>query len=615
VRWSWLIPRLIIVALIWSVFAFGLDPWLRYTAVESTQAITGAKADIGAVTTGLFPPTFNLGKVALASVSSPGTNLIEFDKMQFRLQGQSLLQKTFVVEEAELTGVRFGTIRNDDGQLEILSDPDPDPDPPTWLEEKLQNIGDEWLDQLAVDVREQLDPNTLKTWRTGQALSIKWEQKIETLQHESNSIKPKVDRLQQQLDAAKTMRSVQQVQEYLQLAGEGEQLLRQTNQIQQRIQRLVPEVQQDFLRLDQARRHDQEQVVQKIRQLKPNPSRITESLVGPQMYRQLNEVLAWMEFSSNYQKKLRKQTRVVRYRGEDVQFQLRNATPRFLCRRMKLSGELFLDRQLMPFHALLTGVSSDPVLLDQPMVFHLSTAGDKPLQLAIRHDATTDVPRTHVIAKFHQSQPQSLRAGKSAGAVLTARLADLKWSARLLLMGSNINGQIQLDSNLNRVEFTSATISPIMQNAITDVLQNSKTVDATIQITGNVQTPTVEIKSSLGERIATGLQPVFTNQAQQAKTLLSAKVAELAKEQKQRLSIKLNDRYQRLVADHKARLQQINGARQLLVSLQSGQASATTLFRQVSGNGILSSNKENQIHRQVEQSQKLLQGFVGEIFR
>jgi len=613
VRWTWLIPRLILVALIWSAFVFGLDPWLRSTAVESTQAITGAKVDIGTFTTELFPPVLNIRNVALASASSPGTNLVEFDDLQFRLGGQSLLRKSFVVEEAELTGVRFGTIRNDDGQLDVV--PEPDPGPPSWLAEKLQNIGDEWLDQLALDVREQLDPNTLETWRTGQALSVKWEQEIETLQHESESFKPRVDRLQQRMDAAKKIRSIEQVQEYLQLASEGEQLLRQANQMQQRIQGLVPEVQQDLLTLDQARKNDQEQVVQKIRQLKPNPRRITESLIGPEMYRQLDEVLSWMEFGSNYQKELRKQTRVVRYRGEDVGFPLLNPTPRFLCRRMKLSGELSLDQQLMPFHALLTGVSSDPVLLGQPTEFLLKTAGEKPLQLAIRHDATTEFPRTDMIADFHQSQPKSLSVGKSDTAVLTARLTDLKWSAHLLLMGNNIDGQIQLNSNLQQVEFTSATISPIIRNAVTDVFHNIKTVDATIQIAGTVRAPTVEITSSFGEGIATGLQTVFANQAQQAKALLSAKVAELATEQKQRLSAELNSRYQELVADHKATLKKINGAQQLLVSLRSGQANPAELFRQVSGSGILSKKKEDRVLRQMEQSQKLLQGLGGGIFR
>ena len=524
-----------------------------------------------------------------------------------------MLRKFFVVEEAELTGIRFGTIRNDYGQLDVLSDTDPGQ--PFWLAEKLRNIDDEWLDQLTLDVREQLDPNTLETWRTSQALSVKWEQEIDTLQHESKSFKPKVDRLQKRMDVAKKMRSVKQVQEYLQLAGEGEQLLRQANQMQQRIQGLVPEVQQDLLTLDQARENDQELVVQKIRQLKPNPRRITESLIGPEIYRQLDQVLSWIEFGSNYQKELRKQTQVVRYRGEDVQFPLLNATPHFLCRRMKLSGELSLDQQLMPFHAFLTGVSSDPVLFGQPTEFRLKTAGDKPLQLAIRHNATTDFPRTNIIAEFHQAQPKSLSVGKSTGALLTAGLTDFKWSTQLLLMGRNIDGQIQLNSNLNQVEFTSATISPIMRNAVTDVFQNSKAVDATIQIAGTVKAPTVEITSSFGEGIATGLQTVFANHAQQSKAILSAKVAELATEQKQRLSAELNERYQKLVADHKAMLKQINGAQQLLVNLQSGQTNPADLFRQVSGAGILSRKKENRGLQQMEQSQKLLQELGGGIFR
>ncbi|MEO2032239.1 MAG: hypothetical protein ABGZ35_09145, partial [Planctomycetaceae bacterium] len=134
-RWTWLIPRLILMTLIWSAFAFGMDPWLRHTVIQTAQSATGAKADIGSFKTGLFPPLLHVSNVALASASSPGTNLVEFDELQCRLGGNPLLRKSFVIEEARLTGVRFGTVRNDDGQLELH--PAPEPQAPSWLTEKL----------------------------------------------------------------------------------------------------------------------------------------------------------------------------------------------------------------------------------------------------------------------------------------------------------------------------------------------------------------------------------------------------------------------------------------------------------------------------------------------
>ena len=71
-RWSYLIPRLMIVALIWAFFAFGFDPALRYGATETLQAVTGAKADVGEVVTEFFPPRVTVDSFALADRSKPG---------------------------------------------------------------------------------------------------------------------------------------------------------------------------------------------------------------------------------------------------------------------------------------------------------------------------------------------------------------------------------------------------------------------------------------------------------------------------------------------------------------------------------------------------------------
>jgi uncharacterized protein (TIGR03545 family) len=601
------------MTLIWSAFAFGMDPWLRHTVIQTAQSATGAKADISSFKTGLFPPLLHVSNVALASASSPGTNLVEFDELQCRLGGNPLLRKSFVIEEARLTGVRFGTVRNDDGQLELH--PAPEPQAPSWLTEKLSEVGDEWLEELIVDVREQLDPNTLETWRTGQELSEKWEQRMESLQQELKLLKPRVDLLEKRLDDAKQLRSVARVQQYLQLATDGEQLLREVNKLQSRIQGLVPEGQSDLKLLDQARQNDQQQIVRKIHQLRPNPRRITESFIGPEMYRQLHQALSWLQLGSNYHQEIRRQAEVVRHRGHDVEFPILNPTPRFLCRRMELSGELSIDQQLMPFHAVLSDVSSDPMLLGEPAVFRLSIAGEQPLRIAIRHDAATGIPQTDVIAELHQSEHRQLSVGNAKTAVFEAGLANSRWAARIRLSENNVNGTISLESDFVKASVTSQKMNPLMQSAVADVFRGVQSIDATIQIDGTVDAPELGIQSRFGDSIAAGLQTAFAHQAERMKAELTNRLAQMATEQKQRLSKELNSRYQELVADHSRTLQQVKQTQQLLASVRSGQADPRQLFRQVSESGILPNGKQEKVQRQLDQADKLLKGLGSGVFR
>lgn len=612
-RWTWIIPRLILVALIWSAFAFGLDPWLRHMAIMTAQSVTGAQADIATINTGLFPPVMTVSDVAFASAKSPGTNLIEFDKLECQLSGHALLRRSLVIEQAQLTGVRFETVRNDDGQLEEVSDPESQE--PSWLTEKLQDAGSQWLDDLVADTREQLDPNTLETWRTGQMLTVKWEERMRSLQDELNSFKPRADQLQQEMDRARELPSVERVQQYLKLAGDGERLVREAGQIQQKIKDVVPEATADLRTLDQARRNDQQMVVQKVRQLKPSPQRIAESLLGPDMYRQIHQAVSWLKAGASYHQQIRQQTKVVRHRGQAVEFPILNPVPGFLCRRMEISGELLLGQDLLPFHAILSDVTSDPVLLGQPTVFRLKTAGEEPLQVALRYDATSGSPTTDMVVDLHEIDPRLLTVGHEESAVLTAALSNLHWTAQLQVQGESLDGTIRVESRLTQANLASEQLSPLLQTAVTDVLSNLETVDGTVHVTGLLDNPDVQIHSRFSEQIADGLQLAYRKHADQIKAALASRVDQLANEQKQKLTRKLNDRYQSLVADHKATISKIQGTQRLLASVRSGQANPQELFRQVSGSGILSEKQEERVGKQLQQSNRLLRGLGNGLLR
>ena len=45
-RWSYIVTRGLVVACVWALFAFAFDPLVRFGAVQSAQAVVGAKVDV-----------------------------------------------------------------------------------------------------------------------------------------------------------------------------------------------------------------------------------------------------------------------------------------------------------------------------------------------------------------------------------------------------------------------------------------------------------------------------------------------------------------------------------------------------------------------------------------
>jgi uncharacterized protein (TIGR03545 family) len=607
-RWTYVIPRLIIVGLIWAFMAFGFDPLLRYSAVQSLQAVTGAKVDIGAVRTGFFPPRFSIDAAALASHRKPGLNMLQFDSMNFNLAGAPLLRKSYVVEEASVTGVRFATSRNDNGQLEVIRQSD-EPEAPSWLTEKLKNAGDEWLENFTEQAKGQLDPNLLESYRLGNQLYVKWDQRFTQMNGLLDQKKQQAKSIQEQMDRARKADTVQQIQLYLQLAQQADLLMRETRLMRNQVQGIVPEVRQDFARLDQARKNDQQQVVHRIQLLKPDTRRISESLMGDQMYLQLHQVLSWLQTARSYQEDLRKPAPPERQRGRDFEFVILEPTPKMLCRKMLISGELMVGSVPTPFEAVLTDVTSDPRILGKPSLLRATTAGERPFELLVQHDATKEISRTDLAAEYTDTTEQQLSAGKADGDRLTASLSNLHWMARMTLVENQVQGQITVSSDFGSPEFRvknefAAGLAGVAQQTLAGIQQ----VHATIQLDGPLQKPNASVTSDLGEQVAAGLDTAFADYLPQLQNLLAAKVSGYADEQRQKLATTFGGRHEQLLADNTRVLEGLDQIRQLVAAAKSGKADPRAVFQTVSESGVLSAKDQQKADKVMQKTNKVLDG-------
>ena len=606
-RWTYLISRLLIVGSVWAFVAFAMDPLLRYSSVQALQTATGARADLGQLRTSFFPPAVTLSNVALASARRPGWNLVEFKEMHLGLASSSLSRRRFVVEEGRLDGLRFDTPRSDDGQLEF--DPEPVSEEPSWMSEKLTELGSEWLTNMTDQVKSQLDPNTLETYRLGTEVYEKWDERFVEMTDRAKAMKPRVEQLRIQFEQASEGDTLQQIEQYLQVSQKAEEIIVEVQGFRDEIKDIVPEVRDDFQTLNAARERDQEKVKHTLSLLKPDARRISQALLGKTMYRQLQQVLTWVEFARDYQRDLKEQVQPPRSAGRDFEFVMRNPAPDFLLKKLSLTGIVSINKEQVPFKALLTDVTEDPRLLGRPCVMKLAAEGSRPLQMKVTYDATGERPRAEMLVDYRDTNPLPLVAGKTDKASVHATLSDLSWTTRLALIEDTIEGNIDLQSNIANLSFqASDDVRSEITEAANDAFNNIHVLNASVRLGGTLHDPVIDLQSDVGEQVALGVQTAFTNQLDKAKERLISEVNSYAGDQIEKLKERFTGEYDKLREDNKELLAQINEVREIVATLQSGKLDTQTIFRQVKNSKLIPQKDQEKITRVMDEIDNTLKG-------
>lgn len=606
-RWTYLITRLVIVASVWGFVAFGLDPLLRHSAVVTLQSITGAKADIGLLSTKFFPPTVTLRNVALASARRPGKNLIEFDELHVNLEPSSFSRRRFVVEDGRIEGVRFDTRRRDHGQLEKSTKPVNDE--PSWMTEQLTELGDEWLNSLTDQFKAQLDPNGLETYRIGTQMYEKWDAYFVDVSSRAMAMKPRVQQLRVQFQKARDGDTLQQIEQFIQVADKAEQIVLEIQQFRGELTGIVPDVRADFQHLNEARQRDQQKVMHTLSLLKPDARRISQTLLGKTMFRQIQQTLTWIQAARDYQSELHQQVQPPRSAGRDFEFLAGNPAPDFLLKSLALSGQISIDEEIVPFKAVVSDVTEDPRLLGRPCVMRLRADGARPLQLKATWDATGDVPVAEILADFRDTRVIPLQVGKPQKTSVTATLSDLIWTSQLSLIGDQMNGDIRLASRLENLHLeANQDIRPEIVEAANDAFATVEVLNASVTLGGTLRQPEIELKSDVGEQVADGIQRAFGNQLERARERMLAEVNAYTGDQIEKLKGRFSGEYERLMTENKELLNQANEVKTIVAALRSGKVDPSTLVRQVTSSRLLPEKEQKKIHAAMNEFDETLQG-------
>lgn len=588
-RWTYVVPRAILAGLVWAFFTYGFDPLLRFGVISAGQRAARAKVDIAGLETTFFSPTLKAANIAIANRKRPGTNLVEFADLRGKLELPALLKRSFIVNEASVSGLRWDTKRADSGLLPG-EEPDLSEEPDSQMLEKVKQEfltrGQDWLAGLLDRAKLEFDPDQFQTVRLGQELEERWPKEFSNYEAEINALKQRIDELHDSLKI-KGGNELQKLDRYTKAGKEVEQVLREIEELRARLGQTMRQAQDDLQALNEAKSHDLQKIKEKADIMNLDPNQVAEFLLGPELTHRLETAIGWTKFLRERVRLATDTPKPERMRGEDIVFQRPQELPLFLIRLLNVDGQGDFGGEDIAFKGTISGITSNPKIHGKPIIVRIDGSGALPesasvvrtptseqssqktltgtndrivasgllgVQLKAVLDYTQDVPVHELLLSYKEPRPSQQELGKSDSVQLTAQSRGVDCLADLKLVGDDLTGRIDYQQAIDSIsaELGGKRFKGDEQvlAVVRDVVSNIRKVDAQMTLTGTVLKPQFKIRSSLGHDLSTGINTAFARQLEAGRLKLlahfdaqtakqSAKLTELYDEQLQKLTGKL----------------------------------------------------------------------------
>lgn len=529
-RWKYLIPRAVIVALVWSFFFWAFDPILRWSFAKTGEQMNGAKVDVAKLKTTFFPPVLEMTDVQIADRGKPGHNLVEFESFRVKMATGPLAHRKVVIEEGEITGLTFNTTRTDSGQLDDadrfrfgehvqLDD----------LRNRIKDLGETWLEEALNAAKSQLDPKQLETVKVSESLKTQWLTRFQMYEAKLKDIETRVKSLK---DGVKPEgNTFQKIEAYRQAAIEVQKLIAEAKQMRQELSGLGQTAGGDLQKLEFAKQRDLANAQQKLKILQLDKEAISEALLGPELLATLEETMDWAKWTKDKVGPITTVKEPARSRGQDVPFSKpEDPHPDFLIRKLRVSGIARVDGEMIPYEGTIENITNDPKRWGKPVILDLTAEGTSRIHLTATIDRSVDVPSYEMTVEYHLPKPSTLEWGDAEKLAFQISSEQTRWKAHLKLVDEQFSGQVTFHQEPVRIApyskqsselGASPVVTPVkfewdpqqeLHRALAGVLGQVTKLDAKVQVAGSMSDPKWTFSSTLGPQVAAGVEGYLFNE-------------------------------------------------------------------------------------------------------
>ncbi len=539
-RWSYLIPRLIILGLVVVAVWIGSEPILKYALEKSGEDAIGAKVEIGKVRTAIRTGKVYLKDLQIADPRNPMLNMVQADMAYIQLDPRLLLQREIVVENGTTSKIKFGVPRTASGKLDRNLAQSETIHPTTAVEAQSSNsdLSQTWLDGFQSTVP-QTSEEDLETVSLARQFKAKWLPQFETKREQITSVQNQI-KLLRKIVISKDNSNPLRTQRIQAAFNDMELMHQKIVQLQNSLVQLQKEALADRDSLLRAKRRDEEKIRQQVTANQIDSQTVSQLLLKESQTEYVNEVLRWFRWFQSTIPDPDNDFCPIPKRGTDVVFKGIKASPRLLIKSLEIDGEGHLAGQHLNFVGTANNLSSRPDLHDEPISFHLRALGKQHLIVDCVLDRRSEVvsdtlnvqcPDLNIEAQMLGSKNTILVAmGPShMQAEIAIRINDDQLSGELVFRNSEVLMHVD---DIHPLAGGQATALKINQD-----LASVDTFQTYVQLSGTLQKPEFEFRSDLGNKFATTMNRLAIEQVNRNAEHYKLRLAQILNEEIEQLDL------------------------------------------------------------------------------
>lgn len=561
IRWSYLVPRLIILGLLLLVFWISADPLLKFAIVNTTESVTGSKVEVGRVKSSLLKGKVYLEELAISDPRNPMQNLIQADVAYLQLNPQRLLHRQLIVEHAHSTQVMFGAPRTVSGALPERSYRFEDLK--SWIPSATQgNLFDSkhWMDQLQSSVA-GYSKNNLELVKVSKQLQQEWPLVFEQKRAEITKLQNRFTELKRIIETPleNPLRDFEQITQAIsQIDALGQQLQIARSEMDQ----LIKKATRDLERVQQAKSQDTAKIKQ-FSAYSVDAKTFSNLLLANDQATRLHEVINWVRWFRNAIPDPEKDFYPSRHRGTDIVFQGKQAEPQFLIKTLELEGQGTVSDRHFDFAGVAKNLTTQPGLHDQPTTFELRAQGEHHLIVNCTLDRreSTWNDRMKITCPDLDIPGQNLGDGETL--IVQMRPSQMQAEVNIQINGDELSGTLEFrhsNCSLYIDKIHQYAGGQDMQLRMNQELAQIREFSTFAKLSGTLENPTIAFDSNLGEKFAASMGKIINDQAEQ-------QIADAQREIEQRYQAEIYELNQMLDGNFQEIRQQLNGGTTLVSEL------------------------------------------------
>ncbi len=539
-RKTYVLPRLVLLAIAWIFFLFAFDPILKWAMIKGLEKSAKAKVEIASLHTTFLHPSIRINGFAVADSKSEYNNLVEFSELSFSAAGAPLLEKKVIVENASLSGLRFGTPRRTSGRLAFVKE-----QPSELVEGFKKESGDFALDRaadaktgLAADYK--VDPAGLESVRLAKQLEESYQADYKTISASVDTRKYQdwLDALKARYEKARSAGNpARQAREYAGIAKDAKKLAADFKKDKENAETALARAKDSFKAVDEARKKDLAAVMSKMKLPAMDTRSLARMLAGPVIAEKTAAAMKWVALARKYmpassKNVLKKETK----RGRTVYFPKAESYPNFLVRTMSVSGELGTADPL-EYKGEIRGLTTQPQVYGRPTTALIKGAkGARKLDLRFSLDASGKEVKTDSSLVYTGIPVNGLQLGSPSSFMVDITGAAGTFDGTLRTEGENLSGKaaLRLAGAVFKPKTDNIKAAPL-RSAVEASFAGLSSALIETDISGTIKSPGLSINTDLASALSKAFSGAMGEELKKARDEAQKKVDEALKPYRSKL--------------------------------------------------------------------------------